>query len=316
MQSLERTLHKIVRFLVKNTKCQTCAILQINPQTEALEIIDSCGLSWHFCEKYSKRMDSDMINDIIWRGKEIIFNQKTINRELVKEFKLQYDFKSCICISLSASHRPVGMLFLDSQNPAHFGEEKQLIARMYAQIIPLAIMKDRLLNDIQKLAILDENTGVIKYSYFYGRLQDAISQAERLNENLAIIILDVVNYEQIIYDYGWDIGNQVMHEIITVLRDHLRKYDGLSKFGTDEVIISLPGASGADAHACAKKLDQMIKTNRFTARRFKVKVSIGIASYPENAKDLGGLLTATKDALVEAKQNSDKNIFRCKSFFS
>jgi diguanylate cyclase (GGDEF)-like protein len=249
-------------------------------------------------------------------GKDIVINKKTGDKKLVDEFKLQKDFKSCICVGLSSSHRPLGILFVDSQKPSHFGVERQLIIRMYARIISLALMKDRLLNDIQKLAILDENTGVIKYSYFYGRLQNAISQAERLKENLAIIILDIVNYEKIIYDYGWDFGNQLMNEIITILKNHLRNYDGLSKFGPDEVIVSLPGSSGEEAYACAVKLDQMIKDSRFTARRLKITVSMGIASYPENAKDLGGLFTATKNALVEAKRNRDKNTYWCDAFFS
>jgi diguanylate cyclase (GGDEF)-like protein len=316
MQNLERTLHKIVRFLEKNIKCQTCAIIQINPKTESLEIINSFGLSWKFCKEYRKQMISDVIHDLIWRGKDVLLNQKKGDKKLVDEFKLEKDFKSCFCVGLSASYRPLGMLYLDSQEASHFNPEQQLIIRMFAKIISLALMKDRLLKDIQKLAILDENTGVIKYSYFYGRLQNAISQSKRLNENLAIILLDVVKYDKIIYSYGVDVGNQLMNEIIMIIRNHLRNYDGLSKFGTDEVIVSLPGASGEEAYRCAVKLDQIIKNTGFTSNSLKINVSIGIASYPENAKELSSLLTATKNALVEAKRNREKNIYWCETFFT
>jgi GGDEF domain-containing protein len=58
-----------------------------------------------------------------------------------------------------------------------------------------------------------------------------------------------------------------------------------------------------------------VTNTEFTSNKLKINVSIGVASYPENAKELGGLLTATKNALVEAKRYRDKNIFWCENFF-
>jgi transcriptional regulator with GAF, ATPase, and Fis domain len=73
MQSLDRTLHKIIRFLVKNIQCQTCAVIQINSQTEALEIINSYGLSWNFCKRYRKQIGSDAIHALIWGGERYCY---------------------------------------------------------------------------------------------------------------------------------------------------------------------------------------------------------------------------------------------------
>ena len=167
----------------------------------------------------------------------------------------------------------------------------------------------------QKMAIEDEDTGVIKYSYFYGRLQHAISRSQRLKENLALILLDVAKFDTLLSLYGIQVTRELMHDLIALLKNHIRNYDALSKFGTDEVIISLPGSSGRDALSCTQKLYQLIRKTKFTKHKLHIDVSIGIASYPENAKELSGLLTAIKNALLDAKRHPKETIVLSENFF-
>jgi diguanylate cyclase (GGDEF)-like protein len=315
MQTIERTLHLIVKYLSDNLKCQTCAIIQLNPKTEYIEIANSYGLSWGFCKKYRNRIPSDTIHDLMWGRKDMIVLNSRDNEELAKELKLENDFASCIAVGLTASHRPLGYLYVDSENESHFRHDERLLVALHSRVISLALLKNRLLNDIQKMAIEDEDTGVIKYSYFYGRLQSTLSRSQRLNENLALVLLDIAKFDTILSSYGIQVTKALMHDLIALLKNHIRNYDGLSKFGTDEVIISLPGSSGVDALSCTQKLYQLLRKTKFTKHKLSIDVSIGIASYPENAKELSGLLTATKNALIDAKRDLNEKIVLSESFF-
>lgn len=316
MQSLERTLHKIVKNLANDLDCQTVAVIQINPKTEYLEIVNSQGLSWNFCKEYRKRIVSPRLHDLIWNGQEIDIERIDDHFDLTAEVKLENAFESCFCVALSSKHRSLGMLYVDSKESGHFDQNRKLLTRLYARIISLALMKNTLLADIQHLTSESSNDETEKYSYFYGKLQDAIARAQRLKETISLVLMDVVKFNEIVSLYGLEVTANLMQELMSSLRKNTRQYDGLSKFGTDEVIISLPGADSAQALAASLKLKDQITTTPFTNRRLNIEMSIGIANFPENANTLTGLITATKNALLEAKRSPDRSIFTSQTLFT
>jgi diguanylate cyclase (GGDEF)-like protein len=315
-QSLERTLHDIVRKLVDHLECKTCAIVQLNPKTEVLEVLNSHGLSWNFCKEYRKRLAIPVIEDLIWRNQAYVIRDSEHSSELAQILQMEHPFRSCYCVGLSANQRPIGYLFVDSGEADHFAADRQMIVRLFARIISMAILKHRLLEDIEKLAVHEVETGVLKYHYFYGRLHEVYSKAERLNEHLSVLLIDVIKFDKILSSYGVDVGREMMNELITTVQGSLREYDELSRFGADEIIVSLPGTDCEQAFACAEKIEKLISEATFTEHNLQIKVNIGLATYPENASNLDGLLTATKNALYEAKRNRNEFILPCDQYYS
>ncbi|TFH02704.1 MAG: diguanylate cyclase [Calditrichales bacterium] len=315
MQNIERTLHNIVKSLTDNLSCKTCAVIRLNPVTENLEILNSFGLSWQFCKQYRERVISQAVHDLIWSHQPVAISDTLKNKALAEELKLEKEFASCYCIGLTGDHLPLGYLYLDSDKPGQFTPDAELLIQMYARIISLAILKDRLQEEVKRESTKDPETGVIRYSRFYGQLQEAVSRAQRLEGKMSIILLDVVKYNTIVTAHGFETGKKLMCELVQTVRQVIRDYDGLSKFGVDKLIISLPGHSTAQAFECTQKLYKKITDATFTDHQLKIDVSIGVAGYPDNAGDLNGLLIATKYSLAEAKRHPHLRIYRSEMFF-
>jgi diguanylate cyclase (GGDEF)-like protein len=315
-QNLERTVHNVVKNLSDGLGCQTCAVIRINPKTEKLEILNSHGLSWQFCKDFRQRPIAHLLSDVIWTSKPVLINNAQENPALSKELRLEHDFQSCYFVDLIANLRPLGYLYVDSTEENYFNEESQLIVQLYARIISLAFLKETMLRDLHRHAEKDELTGGFDYNIFYGRLQESIARAQRLEENLSLALIDVVKFDQLLTSYGDDVCTELMNEIMMTISKNIRRYDSQSKFGTDEIIICLPGNNSEEALGCVTKLYKVITAASFTRHGLKIDLSVGLATFPDNAKTFSGLLTALKHALVECKRKATVKILKADTFFN
>jgi diguanylate cyclase (GGDEF)-like protein len=315
MQNIERTLHDIIKELTDTFGCQTSAIIYIDRSKQEIEILNAHGLSWKFCKAYRKRFVSPKIEDLIWKTEPVYISDAEKESELAGELQLENEFASCYCISLMANHRPLGYLHLDSKQKANFSQDDGLMIQVYAQIISMALIKDILQKELHNPSVEDPETGTIRYPYFSNKLQEAVARAKRLEENLSLVLIDISKFDIVLSSFGIEAAKNVMSELTQLLKTQIRPYDEICRFGTDEIIISLPGNSLDDALACTEKLYQKIKETEFTKQTLKIDVSIGLANLPQNAEEMGGLITATKNALAEAKRHPTSNIVPSQTFF-
>jgi diguanylate cyclase (GGDEF)-like protein len=308
-QNLERTLHDIIQSLHDILRCQTCAIIQLNPKTERLEILNSIGLSWQYTKKFRSRPVSRQLRDLIWLGEPVLLRNAESDEQLAGTLGMENSFGSCYFIGLSANQRPLGYLYFDAVQADYFTGDDQLIIQLFSKIVALALLKESLNKQIREQDFKDEETGAISYTSFYERLGEAVSKAGRQQEPLTLLLLDIVKFDRLLTSYGEEICAKFMRELMSTINQQLRTYDYMSKFGTDEIIISMPGHSKEEGYACTKKIYDLINNTEFTTQKLKLDLSVGIANFPENASSAAGLLTAVKNALVESKRKEGGHIF-------
>lgn len=314
-QNLERTLHNIVRNLQENLGCRTYVIVRLNPKTEKLEILNSAGISWQFTKEFRHRDVNPRIHELIWADEQVLINDPANDPNLAEILQLEKPFGSACLTPFSANQRPLGYLFVDSDSRDAFDGDSQLICHLYAKIIALGLMKENLVHEIREHGEKNHKTGAVPYAHFYDRLQESLSQAKRHDKPLTLLLLDVVKFDRILSQYGSDICQELMSEMMAKINEKLRNYDSMSKFGTDEVIISLAGHSMDEGFACTEKLLNHIYESRFTGQKLKVDLSVGIANYPANAETATGLLTAVKNALMDSKRALNSKIYKSGAFF-
>ncbi len=308
LQNVERTLHHIVEQLVKDLNCKTCAIVEINPTTEYLEIRNFHGLSWSFCKNFRKKIDSPIIHDLIWKSESIYIPDKKFASILADELQMEHEFVSCYAVQLMANYQPLGFLYIDSDEPDNFVGEQQLVAQFYARLISMSISKERLYIELRRLNHLDEESGAIRYDHYFPRLQEIFHQAKRLNENFSVLLLDIEKYTSILKLYGIDVVRQMLKELVMLISQNLRQYDGLCRFGADEFLITLPGTTLSSAVEAAKKIQTVVKDAEFTQKKLKIRFFTGVANFPDNCSGISGLLTAAKNALLEAKRENRTDV--------
>ncbi len=316
IKSGERTLHNIIELLAKDLNCQSIAIIEINPNTELLEIRNFHNLSWEFCKNFHKKIEGQVLLELIWKGQDIYIPDKNFATSYAEEFKLEKEYTSSYSVQLMANQKPLGILYTDSDKVDAFPTETRLYIQMYARLISMILFIERITQRMEKLDTKDEETGAIRYEHFYPRLNEMYTRSKRLSEQMSVLLIDVEKYSGIIKMYGLDAAKQMLKELVELIQNSLRQYDGICRFGADEFLVALPSTEGEIAHKVAKKINDMILKNTFSDKKLKINTFIGLANYPDNAASLDGLITAVRAAMFMAKRKKqDNKIIRIEEHF-
>jgi len=146
----------------------------------------------------------------------------------------------------------------------------------------------------------DTLTKVYKKEYFKKQLEKLLL----LEEEGAVIILDLDNFKHINDKFGQKIGDEVLYEFATCIKENIDEQDILARWGGDEFLLLLKHTTLDNALLKAKKLCLMIENHTFKSIG-KLTTSLGMAWTTENDTLHSVLLRADK-ALYESK-NSGKN---------
>ncbi len=167
---------------------------------------------------------------------------------------------------------------------------------------------------IHELAFFDVLTGLPNRALLTDRMQQALAFAQRHQQPLAVLFLDLDRFKQVNDTLGHSGGDELLKQVADRLLACLRKNDSVARLGGDEfVLLALDIADKQDAAAVAKKIIEVLpQPYRIAGQEVHVTTSIGIALYPEDGKDSPTLLRNADHAMYVAKQRG-RNAFQ---FFS
>jgi diguanylate cyclase (GGDEF)-like protein len=168
-----------------------------------------------------------------------------------------------------------------------------------------ALEKAFLVQQMEEMAIRDGLTGVFNHRYFHERLEEEFAKAERYNKDLSLLLLDVDFFKKFNDLYGHQEGDHVLKTVAKLLQEAVRnRVDTVSRYGGEEFSITLPESDINTAFETAERIRSRIEAYHFENSKggeYHVTVSIGIASYPFDARSPSKLIHAADTALYESK---------------
>ena len=218
--------------------------------------------------------------------------------------------QSYVGIPLTLRERIIGVMAVQSYQPNAYTEDDIHILETIATQAAIAIENARLYAEVQRLAIIDELTGVYNYRGLLALGGREIDRARRFSRILSILFLDIDSFKNFNNKYSHATGNLVLKAMAQRCLTSMRSVDLVSRFGGDEFVILLPETSLETARKAAERLQMEIASTRVPTEHgeLSVTISIGVAQLTDDVPDLGTLLDRANQAEHRAKEKGDGNL--------
>ena len=216
--------------------------------------------------------------------------------------------ESYACLPLAAHGETLGMVYIECPSPgiSAMVEAHQEPLDSMIELISMSIAGLNLRNRLEQQSIRDSLTDLFNRHFMEIALERELSRAARQRKPLAVLMLDVDHFKHFNDTFGHEAGDFVLREVAETMRETVRNEDIVCRYGGEEFVVILPEMGLDAAMERAEELRRMVSQIRMRYRGEdlkEVRVSIGVAIYPEHADSMGQILRAADGALYQAKHS-------------
>src|SRR6267378_427448 len=170
---------------------------------------------------------------------------------------------------------------------------------------------------IHRLLVHDELTGLLTSKSFFSELRREAARAEADSMPFCVLMMDIDYFKQVNDTYGHLVGSETLEQVGAVIKQTLRAGDVGARFGGEEFAAFLLDADYAQGLVAAERVRSGIEKHEFPAvrkgsseapRTHRMTISVGVAAYPEDARDPIQLVEMADSALYRAKRSGRNRV--------
>ena len=156
----------------------------------------------------------------------------------------------------------------------------------------------------------DTLTNLPNRTLLVDRAEQAIKEAKRDANTVAMLMLNVDRFHHINEKYGYGVGDKVLQKVASILRQLVRDCDTVSRQGGDEFVIVLPMIADVNniSEFCTRLKSEFSQQWQDSEFLFDLTLSIGVAAYPNDCEDAHQLFRRAHSAMHESKREGRDTI--------
>lgn len=155
------------------------------------------------------------------------------------------------------------------------------------------------LQQIEIMASTDVLTGLFNRRHVILRFAEEFERAKRLDNKLGCIILDIDHFKAVNDTYGHLAGDEVLKEVSDRLKNSIRTYDILGRYGGEEFMMVLPESGMEVTKILAERIRSTIRET--PVRGLNITISLGAACMEDKDKSIDDIIKRADDGLYKAK---------------
>ena len=168
---------------------------------------------------------------------------------------------------------------------------------------------DDAISELEQMAATDPLTGLYNRRHFGRVLDQLYAETQRLDKDLACVMIDLDGYKQLNDSMGHQVGDQLLMLAGRSITANKRTMDIAARYGGDEFVLLLPHASGEEAAAVAQRIREefFASSAKLLKRENGVTMSIGVGSLKANRPAHADQLVSLADAALYASKEAGRN---------
>jgi diguanylate cyclase (GGDEF)-like protein len=204
-------------------------------------------------------------------------------------------------IPITYRNSVIGVLVVEDDTPGRdWEDEEELMVKTVSDQLAVAISHARLFRHVQTQAMTDALTGLYNHRYFQERLEREMKLADRNDDNVSLILLDLDHLKRINDTLGHRAGDAVLCHVARLMQTTVRGVDICTRYGGEEFVVILPQCDRDGAILVAERLREAIASTPIQ-KVGQVTASLGVATYPSSARSKEELIEMSDRAMYLAK---------------
>jgi diguanylate cyclase (GGDEF)-like protein len=308
-RSIEEIYYRIQYLLEEKFGIKGYALYEINPSRNYMIQVLPRETKQKFCSP-EIRMNANYCR--VKRTGRLVVSTSQPWGSVCEKF-LHPENKSYLCIPLMFGEGVAYVLQLVG--------EKEQIEKIYENlddlytylntIMPVLEVK-KLLLSLKEKSLKDGLTGLYNRYFLEEYLVKAAALTERRESHLGVLMADIDFFKKVNDTYGHDVGDKVLQKFAEVMLKSFRKSDVIVRFGGEEFLILLHDTDEEKSIEVAENLRKIIENTQIPIPQGIIKktISIGVAVFPKDSRDIWEVVKCADVALYYAKKTGRNKVIK------
>lgn len=306
---LEDVLEDIVRQACDLVGATGSGIYLYDAATEQIALTVAVGLAEEFVGRVHFAPGEGLAGRVVQTGEPISVDDYATWEGRAAQY-MGVPFRASISAPLKYEERILGALSISESRPGRtFDEADVHLLSLLAGQAAVALENARLYEELERLATQDGLTGLYNHRRFHELLEQEVARADRYDHPLALLLIDLDGFKGYNDWHGHVAGDGALRGITALLQQSCRRGDHIARYGGEEFAVILPETPAQEAVQVAERIRSTVETRtQQTPFLSCLTVSIGVASYPEDAGTASGLLIAADGRMYQAKARGKNQV--------
>jgi diguanylate cyclase (GGDEF)-like protein len=279
-----------------------CEDLAHGPELDGFEYRDNSGLA-----------------SMVVKNKHYLPAGGELRDQSTPVFTKKVSFKgaeSLLVLPLLSADEAIGTLTLVSKRRHRFRKDIREMLGVIANQVAISLQNALMYKKMETMATTDGLTGLTNHRTFQERFGDLLERSERHGHQAAVLLCDVDHFKGVNDTYGHPIGDEVLRQVARVLKANTRKIDISARYGGEEFAVVLEATDEAGALQLANRIREDVAALMVDSDKGKLQVtmSIGVATFPADARDRAALIERADLALYHAKETGRNRVVSFRQF--
>jgi two-component system cell cycle response regulator len=220
------------------------------------------------------------------------------------------ELRSVLVMPLVVREDAIGTIAVAAKRADAFAGSARPTLQVLANQIAISLSNARAVKRLEEMATTDGLTGCLNKRAFLEDLDGKLRSAERFKKKLSLLVTDIDHFKTVNDTYGHATGDVVIKALGAILLRAKRETDRVSRFGGEEFCVLCEETDTEGAVLLAERVREELESTVFQTElgKLSVKCSVGVATYPNDAKSSGELFEITDKALYAAKRGGRNRV--------